>query len=145
MEIWIIGGIIVALMIYASTKIKRLAASAFEREEIDAGDFAIIKPEGFICPVETPYPFEAHTKEFGEAEESEEMRRAWATITVGDTAEPEGVNETDRDENGVPVREYRKVLNREGRSFELSVVVLADHVAEFETRINEMLGSFEVK
>ncbi len=145
MEIWIIGGIIVALMIYASTKIKRLAASAFEREEIDAGDFAIIKPEGFICPVETPYPFEAHTKEFGEAEESEEMRRAWATVVVSDMTEPEGVTESDRTQDGVPVKEFRKVLNRGGRSFELSVSVLADHLGEFEARVNEMLGSFEVK
>ncbi len=145
MEIWIIGGIIVALMIYASTKIKRLAASAFEREEIDNGEFALVKPEGFISPVETPYPFEAHTKEFGETDESEEMRRAWATVMIGDTAEPEGVTETDRTEDGVPVKEFRKVLNRDGRSYELSVNVLADHLGEFESRINEMLGSFEVK
>lgn len=145
MEIWIIGGIIVALMIYASTKIKRLAASAFEREEVDNTEFALVKPEGFISPVESPYPFEAHTKEFGEADESEEMRRAWATVTVSDTAEPEGVSETERTEDGVPIKEFRKVLNRDGRSFELSVSVLADHLGEFEARVNEMIGSFEVK
>jgi hypothetical protein len=145
MEIWIVGGIIVALMIYASTKIKRLAADAYAREEIETDAFVIVKPEGFISPVETPYAFEARSKEFGEAEESEEMLRAHATVTIGDTPEPDSVTETERLENGVAVKEFRKVLSRNGRSFELSVIVLADYLDEFEPRVNEMIGSFEVR
>jgi hypothetical protein len=145
MEIWIVGGIIVAIMIYASTKIKRAAASAYERETIETSEFSIIKPEGFISPATTPYKFEAHTKEFGASEESEELHQAWATITQCEIAEPDSTSENDGEEKGVPVREFKKVLTRNGRTLELSVVVLADHLAELEPLIIDMIGSFEVK
>ena len=41
MEIFIVGVAVVALMVYVSTKIKRSAAAAFEREEIEEEDFSL--------------------------------------------------------------------------------------------------------
>jgi hypothetical protein len=145
MEIWIIGGIIVALMVYASTKIKRAAASAYEREVIETDRFSIIKPDGFIFPVGSPYVFEAYTKDFGEAEEAEEIRRGYATVIIGDTTEPDSVTETERSENGAALREFRKVLSRDGRSYELTIVILDEYFGDLESGVNEMLGSFAVK
>ena len=83
MEILIIGGLIVALMAYASTKIKKSAAAAFEREEIEMEDFSIIKPAGFINPIndESAFVFEAYTKDLG-TEAARNIRRARATLRV---------------------------------------------------------------
>lgn len=143
MEIWIIGGIIVALMIYASTKIKRAAANAYEREEIAADGFALIKPEGFISLINSAHAFEAQSKEFGESEKSEELYRARATVTMTDGSEPASESRSERDVEGVTIKELRKTINADGRGFELAISVLADHYDEFEPRIREMAESFE--
>ena len=48
MEILIPGLILVALMVYVSTKIKKNAVDAFGEETITTDDFVLIKPEGFL-------------------------------------------------------------------------------------------------
>ena len=52
MEILIPGLILVGLMVWVSTRIKRNAAKAFEREEIETAEFSLTKPEGFLAPVD---------------------------------------------------------------------------------------------
>jgi hypothetical protein len=71
MEILILGVLLVALMVYVSTKIKKNAAQAFEREIIETEDFTLVKPEGFINPIDenSKYAFEAHSKAYGENQE----------------------------------------------------------------------------
>lgn len=83
MEILIIGGIIVALMVYASTKIKKVAAEAFEPETIDAEHFTLVKPEGFLHPYNenSEFAFEAYTKNFGD-DQAKKFRQARATLRV---------------------------------------------------------------
>jgi hypothetical protein len=83
MEIFIVGVFVVALMVYVSTKIKRSAAAAFEREEIDEEDFSLIKPEGYIHPFNenSPLAFEVYSKDFGD-EEAKNFRRSRATLRV---------------------------------------------------------------
>jgi len=83
MEIFIAGVILVALMVYASTKIKKTAAAAFEPEIIDAEDFRLVKPEGYIHPFKdnSVLAFEAYTKDFG-FEEAKDFRRSRATLNV---------------------------------------------------------------
>ncbi len=83
MEILIVGVVIVALMAYVSTKIKKSAAEAYEREEIETEDFRIIKPAGFINPIndKSAFVFEAYTKDLG-TNEARIFRRAWATLRV---------------------------------------------------------------
>ena len=75
MEIWIIGGAIVGLMIYASTRIKRNAALAFAEEPIDTDEFSLVKPEGFLNPVENDeyLAFYAYSKEYGEEDKAEKL------------------------------------------------------------------------
>lgn len=70
MEILIVGGALVALMVYVSTRIKKSAAQAYERENVEKEGFVLVKPEGFIIPViENPeYAFEARSKDYGEEE-----------------------------------------------------------------------------
>ena len=67
MELLIPGLLLVALMVYASTRIKRVAAEAFEAESIEKDAFTIYKPTGFLNVIEpkTPFLLEGYTKEFG--------------------------------------------------------------------------------
>lgn len=83
MEILFLGIILVGLMVYVSTRIKKTAASAFERESIEREDFRIVKPEGFINPIDenSRFAFEAYSKEFGK-NDAEELRQAEANLIV---------------------------------------------------------------
>ncbi len=75
MEILIIGIIIVALMVYVSTKIKKNAAEAFKREVIETDEFYVEKPDGLMHPLrdKSEFAFEAFSKEFGD----ENLRNYW--------------------------------------------------------------------
>ncbi|MDQ6785720.1 MAG: hypothetical protein M3033_02720 [Acidobacteriota bacterium] len=68
MEILIVGIVVVALMVFVSTRIKKSAAQAFEPEFIERDEFTINKPEGFLTPIEArdEFLFEAYSREFGE-------------------------------------------------------------------------------
>ena len=83
MELLIPGLILVALMVYASTKIKKNAAKAYEAESIETAEFSITKPHGFLHPLngETEYAFEAYSKEFGQ-DHAEQFRQASAELLV---------------------------------------------------------------
>ncbi len=85
MEILIIGGILVALMVVVSTKIKKSASLAFEPETIETENFRLIKPAGFIHPLreDSDYAFEAYSKEFGEKDERN-IWRAQVYITASE-------------------------------------------------------------
>src|SRR5580765_1394277 len=67
MDLLIPGLILVALMVYASTRIKKTAAAAFEAETIETDDFVIQKPDGFLNVIngDPQFAFEAYSKEFG--------------------------------------------------------------------------------
>lgn len=84
MEILIIGFIIVALMVFVSTKIKNSAAQAFKAEIIERDEFSIVKPEGLMSPLEesSEYAFEAHSRECGGKESSRNIWQAQAYLTV---------------------------------------------------------------
>ncbi|MGI8641971.1 MAG: hypothetical protein ACR2MG_18735 [Pyrinomonadaceae bacterium] len=86
MEILIIGGILVALMVVVSTKIKNSAARAFEREIIETENFRLVKPDGFVNPIRdvSEFAFEAYSKEFGEKSERNIWKaQAYLTVSSG--------------------------------------------------------------
>jgi hypothetical protein len=97
MEILIVGVLVVALMVYVSTKIKKSAASAFEPEIIDNEIFRIVKPEGFINPIneDSKFAFEAYTKEFGK-NDADELRQATAGVMAISDSTFEAVIENTR-------------------------------------------------
>ena len=67
-------------MVYASTRIKRSAAAAFDAETIETDEFIIQKPEGFLHNLngDPKYIFEAYSKEFSKA--NDKLRTGTATI-----------------------------------------------------------------
>ncbi len=81
MELLIPGLILVALMVYASTRIKKTAAAAFEQETIESDAFIIEKPEGFLNVIncDPTLEFEAYSRDFGD-EDAENMRQARVEI-----------------------------------------------------------------
>lgn len=171
MELFIIGGIIVALMVYVSTKIKKNAAEAYDREVVVTDRFRLVKPEGFLHPLRDDSIFEAYSKDFGEGE----LRNVWranAEITiVHDRSVNELVEETkasssevisERSESGdlsaifieteisvddAEKRQFTKILRgrNDGEIYVFKAFVLSEHLAEFRERIIEMLESLTLE
>lgn len=146
MEILILGIILVALMAYVSTRIKKSAAQAFERETIETEDFRIVKPEGFLNPVSenSENAFEAYSKDYGEADAAEH-RKAVVKIykTVGQSEDLPA--ESEKTEKGVTLQTFRKVLEKKEKSYALEISVVKDYRDEYFDKINEMLSSFSLK
>ncbi|MBC7900269.1 MAG: hypothetical protein H7070_09475 [Saprospiraceae bacterium] len=172
MELLIPGLILVALMVYASTKIKKNAAKAFESEFIETGEFSITKPEGFLHPLndDSEYAFEAYSKEFGQ-DQAEQHRQAKVELFVFNDANfddqrdeisrevttivSEKFEETnsgkalfiqaEREDGNAAVVSFYKVVARNNRIYTLRVSVLPEYYDAYLDRINEMLDSFELK
>ncbi len=169
MEILIPGLILVALMVYASTRIKKSAALAYEAETVETDDFIIHKPAGFLNVIngDPHYAFEAYSKEFG-PEGAEEIRRATATLTIrrgiaqdrvaanligsgitkiGDTNEiVDGIRyrnfELKRKDKGHTFRVYYKLAEKDEKVYELEINALNEPTDEFVRNIETMRDSF---
>lgn len=172
MELLIPGLILVGLMVYVSTRIKRSAAAAYEPEEIETDEFSITKPEGFLHPLnnDNGLAFEAYTKEFGE-DDAKKMRHAWAELEVHDVPDPDGIiqeikrsaeevlteetiRESDRHaylidagrlENGVPVTTLYKITADGSKVYEMRISVLDEQKDVYLRKIEEMRASFRLK
>ena len=170
MEILIVGAIVVALMVWASTKIKRSAAEAFEEEAIETDDFSLVKPEGFLNPVENDeyLAFYAYSKEFGEEDKAEKLRQSLIKLKVlaGRSMSEIGsdlkksfdrlLSEETPDENTLLLKGekterevdkllYHKLVAAGERVFDLEMYVLADYEEKYEERAEKLLASFRVK
>lgn len=158
----ILGLILVALMVYTSTRIKRSAAAAFEAEIIETEDFVIQKPEGFLNVVgpDPKYVFEAYSKDFGGPKET--IRLARANLTIGPDAtdikdeivsdiglsvgeQHYRVVEAKRVENDVDCRVFHKLAEKDSKTYDLEMTVLAEASDDFLHKAEAMLASFELK
>ena len=144
MEILIIGAVLVALMAYASTKIKKSAARAFESETIETDEFIIVKPEGFINPIndKSRFAFEAYSKDFGK-DGAENTRQAEIFVSVFSKQDFKA-NETVENETAY---NFYKVIESEklNKVYELKISVLKDFLADYQKRVDETLESFRLK
>jgi hypothetical protein len=173
MEILIIGGALVALMVYVSTRIKKSAASAYERETIETEEFSIIKPENFINPIgeNSEFAFTALSKDFGTGE-AEEFRQAQAELRVYSNADFDQVRRTaeestnriiseetsesgnericflngEKIENEIERIIFYKIVESKTRLkvYELNVSVLSEFKESYSIAANELLKSFTV-
>lgn len=169
MEILIPGLILVGFMVWASTRIKRNAARAFEPEEIVTDEFTITKPEGYLAPVDPrdDLLFWAYSKEFGR-DEAERVRRSTVGVSrfsggyfdeicerakiesVAVVSEQRGVIAerrcativVERSCDGVPVEASLKILNGESAVYQLTVTVLPEYRSELQTAVDTLLSSF---
>lgn len=169
MEILIPGLILVALMVYASTRIKKDAAKAYDEEFIETGEFSIVKPDGFIIPVEenSELAFAAYSKDFG-SDETDGIRQVSVELRIhenrsigdirGDITESASqivsersladgtkIIEAERIENGVILELEYRLMERNVKVFELAITVLPETKAAQTRNIDRILASFEIK
>lgn len=160
MELLIPGLILVALMAYASTKIKRLAKEAYEPETIEVDQFLIDKPEGILHVLngDTKYLFEAYSKGFG-VDTAGKIRLARFEMAAysGDTAESDEkkVEETTQVIDGITFTDTRSTLDRglvnyiifrrrtklDGKNYILEGRALADAEAKIIDDARELVKS----
>ncbi|NJM53437.1 MAG: hypothetical protein HC846_08620 [Blastocatellia bacterium] len=149
MEIFIIGAIVVAIMAYVSTKVKRIAGEAYEQENVEAEHFRIIKPESFIIPVKenSEFAFETYSKDYGE-DLAEKFHQSWAVVKEKNGIEDDTeVLETERVEENVTLKVFNKTLIDKSldKSFELEITVLPAYEEKYAEGIKLMLESFCLK
>jgi hypothetical protein len=156
-------------MIYVSTRIKRSAAGAYDRETIETEEFSVTKPEGFII-MDSDEPeaiFAAYSKEYGTGDADAVRRvtaklRVWTDRSVAAVrdAVAEGASEivdeqhlsdgslileTRSNLEGVQLENEYRIAERNGKTFEISVSALAETRADDQKDIDELLTSFELK
>ena len=172
LSILIPGLILVALMVYASTRIKKTAAAAFDAETVETGDFVIQKPDGFLNKInrDERFAFEAYSKEFG-VDEAADFRQGSINLTIRDhgtvddavaeiAASGDNIAEdltevigsrryrvidVERVEKGVEFHVTYKLAEKEGKIYEMEAVRLAETSDEFSRKFDLMVGSFELK
>src|SRR5688572_5270267 len=168
MEILVPGLILVALMVYASTRIKKRAAEAFETERIETDDFTLQKPDGFLHVIgDTDHAFSAYSKDFGGRDNSGDRR---ATIeldiipdakieTVCDSIKESAFRfdlkkgsspvecriETSESATGADVSAFYKIVSARDAVYRLRFTSLPEHTEEFLRKIDETLDSLTVK
>lgn len=166
MEILIPGLILVALMMYASTKIKKRAAAAFEPELIETETYSLMKPDGFLHVIDDPnHELAAYSKEYGSGDNSQ-IRKAVIEVDVlrnvdlGSVREAitEGSGrseiireskdllliETHEPANESALKGFYKLVGVGNSVYRLRVAVLPEHVEEYSRKIDETLESFTV-
>ena len=128
MEIFIIGAIIVAIMAYVSTKVKRAASEAYEQENVETADFRITKPDGFIIPVkeQSDYLFEAYSKEYGDDDLADKFNQCWAIVVEKDGNLAEEISESERVEDNITIKTLTKILTNQDKSFQLEISLLPE-------------------
>ncbi len=169
MEILIIGLIIVALMAYTSTKIKRAAREAFEAETVSGDGYSIAKSDGYMLPARddnSPVDLEIVSKEFGGGECSK-RRQASLTLTVSDGSDIAAIRKEmrrqlteitedellkdsqkttlamtgDRELDGCPVRIFMRCFAHDAKIYRFEAAATLDDIEDHEENIKTMLDS----
>ena len=167
MEFLIPGLILVALMAYASTRIKKSAAAAFESEVIETEQYFLQKPNGFLHVVgDREHEIRAYSKEFGVDDESS-LRRATIEMDIIRGTSIDAVIDEIKEsstEFDVPVAGERirrletteasnevefscvyKIVGSGDEIYRLRFAVLSDYAEDYADAIDETLNSFNVK
>ncbi|MFZ1702607.1 MAG: hypothetical protein WBO10_03215 [Pyrinomonadaceae bacterium] len=113
MELLIPGLILVGLMYYASTRIKRYTAAAFEAEVVETEEFIIDKPDGFLHVLngDAAFAFESYSKDFG-TNDASNIRKGTAKLRV---------------RRGISLRDAAKEISRTGKMSEDFNEVVDEH------------------
>lgn len=169
MELLIPGLILVALMMYASTRIKKSAAKAFEAESVESEEFIIEKADGFLRVIggDPRYAFEAYSKGYG-GDGAEEFRQATATLTISPATAPAAavinggeeivserteviggihyrIKETRRTIKGVEFYAISKIAEQNSKVYLFETMALIETTGEMMSTIEAMVNSFELK
>jgi hypothetical protein len=161
--------IFITVLLTISSRIRKAASRAFEREEIAGGEFFLIKPEGLINPIgrESKFAFEAYSKEFGKGYDAEEFKQASVFVnvfsgkdfaevcketTVGEIlseeiAEKVCLIKTEETLKNTAAYNFYKIIESDTRQkiYVLKITVLKNALDEYQERVDETLESFRLK
>ncbi len=171
MEFLIPGLLLVGFMVWASTRIKRNAAKAFEAEQIETPEFSLSKPDGFLSIVDPPAGllFSAYSKEFGEGDTSR-VRRATAELSrlrdaslrnIAQRAKGEALNivsedtgiiggrkcaniVTRRSVDGVTLETHYQIVAGADSVYQLVVSILPEYKEELQPKVDQLIGSLSI-
>lgn len=172
MELLIPGLILVGLMVYLSTKIKKSAAEAFEPEVIETDEYRFEKARGFLHPLnnENAFDLEAYTKEFGE-DDARRIRQARGELTINDNAtfaevlksakgavgkvtNEENIKQDEHriclidaegTEKGVEMLILHKIIDGGAKVYDLRFALIDDFKDDFIDRVEGMRTRFTLK
>ncbi len=170
MELLIPGLILVALMVWASTKIKKRAADAFESELIETDRYSLLKPEGFLHVIGDPdHELAAYSREFGENDklgirratieldvlpasdfetECESLRRIAKSadaVLENDAGDQTCRIKIEETANEITVDAVYKIVGARDAIYKLRFAVLPEHADEYLGRIDLALDNFIVR
>lgn len=169
MEILIIGVIVVALMVYASTKIKKAAREAYEAETVATEEYSLKKCEGYLIPAldeRSGSKLEILSKAYG-TDKCGKMRQVALSLTIEKGVELAGVRKKLRaeldniaadelikdtqkitltmtgksEQDGCPTRVFIKYFARSGNIYKFKAVALEENIDEHLENIESMLES----
>ena len=166
MELLIPGLILVALMVWTSTKIKKRAADAFEAESVETETYSLQKPEGFLHVIgNEEHEFAAYSKEYGKNDNTG-IRQATIEIDIfRDTDASEVVSsignssattniktesgnviwlESEESANEIVIRGFYKIVATESGVYRLRFAVLPEYSDDYLEKIETTLDSFSV-
>jgi hypothetical protein len=131
MELLIPGLVLVALMIYASTRIKRTAAKAFEAETIETDEFVIQKPAGFLHNLNAAPDnvFEAYSKDF--SSEHPELRIGNVSIQRLEGQTVDASAEAELARGGTITDDFTELLGE--RAYRILGIRRSDNTVETKT------------
>jgi|SRR5215203_3724684 len=167
MELLIPGLLLVALMVWASTKIKKTAADAFEPEFIETENYSLQKPDGFLHVIgDEEHELKAYSKEFGKGDKNG-TRQATIEIDVFPDSDLRSVQDslrngasrsevitetstiselnTDESANEIDVSAFYKVVVAGDQAYRLRFAVLPEYVDDYRAKIEEAFDSFIIK
>ena len=154
-------------MVWASTKIKKTAADAFEPEFIETEAYSLQKPEGFLHVIDDPdHEFNAYSKDFGKGDKIG-TRQATIEIdvfrgqdvgavrdSITESAESFGITvdtpalcelNTEETANESAVSAFYKIVAADDSVFRLRFAVLPEHKDDYLRRIDDTLDSLTIK
>ena len=160
--------VFVVILFTISSQIRKAAKLAFESEIVDTGEFTIVKPEGFISPVndESEYLFEAYSKDFG-AGDAGNLRKAQAfvkgsanknfadacaaakknagNILSEEVSEKACLIKGEETLKNASAYNFYKIIESDGKIYELKISVLQEFLDDYQNRVDEILASFRLK
>ena len=168
-------GLFIAVLLFISSRIRRVANRAFEPETIENAEFKISKPAGFLHPLNngSEFPFEAYSREFGE--KGGRLRKSLVKMNVYDglnfknacrTARKSADNvysettpdnvpkgqkicliEGEKMEDEVNRLVFHKIVEskNQNKTYDLEVTILEANEDEYIGKASEFINSFTVK
>lgn len=160
--------IFITILLTISSRIRKAASRAFEREAIEAQEFFLIKPEGFINPIndDSKYAFEAYSKDFGQGDDAEDLRQASVFVNVfrdkgfavicDETKKTAGeilseeiagnvcLIKAEETLKNVTAYNFYKITGGE-KIYVLKISVLKEFLEDYKKRVDETLESFRLR